>query len=107
MYHAIVAKDYKALQKLPGFGVRLLPHMDRRKASLCGQAAAGLLQSRYLQVKMGSEVRWMGYISESSPEVQMGGARSAKGTLSSAAAQVGSEAIGAGGSVFPCSAGQG
>lgn len=72
MYHAIIAKDYKPLQKLPGFGVRLLPHTDGRKASLCGQAAAGLLQSRYLQVKMGSEVWWMGYISESSPEVQMG-----------------------------------
>lgn len=43
MYHAIIAKDYKPLQNLPGFGVRLLPHTDGAEGvpvrAGCGWAA--------------------------------------------------------------------
>lgn len=34
MYHAIIAKDYKPLQKLPGFGVHLLLHTDGTESVL-------------------------------------------------------------------------
>lgn len=43
MYHAIIAKDYKPLQKLPGSGVRLLLHTDGTESvpvrAGCGQGA--------------------------------------------------------------------
>lgn len=34
MYHAIIAKDYKPLQKLQGFGVHLLLHTNSTAACL-------------------------------------------------------------------------
>lgn len=100
MYHAITAKDYKPLQKLPAFGVRLLLHTVGKEVSPCGQAVPGVPRSRCLQVKIGSEMRRVECGSGFSPEAQ---ARACRGDtlLLPAAGRAGSEAAGAGGSVFP------
>lgn len=60
MYHAIIAKDYKPLQKLQGFGVHLLLHTNSTAGCLGGGAGRARGAWRHSQVDIRAEAqRWL------------------------------------------------